>query len=196
MAIWQITLFAGASGNDIIDGGAGIDAAAFSETKTSCLITQTHTGYTVSGGTNGTDSLTNIERLQFSDVHLALDVNGNAGITAKILGSVFGATSLSNQSYVGIGLQYLDNGMSNQDLMLLALNARLGAGFSDAVEVDLLYQNLTGVLPSIAERNYWVGTITSGQFTQTSLAVMASELGLNTVNIDLVGLAQTGIEYI
>ena len=35
--------------------------------------------------TDGTDQLTNIERLQFTDKNVALDLNGNAGTTAKIL---------------------------------------------------------------------------------------------------------------
>ena len=145
------------------------------------------------GGTN--DTLANIERLQFTDRNIALDLNGAAGTTAKILGAVFGRESLANTSYVGIGLSLLDGGMSYQDLMQLALNARLGAGFSNTAEVNLLYQNLAGVLPSAADLSYWTGTLSSGQFSQASLAVMAADLELNTTNINLAGLAQTGIEY-
>lgn len=182
------TLTAGSSN---LDGGAGIDTAVYSAARASHTVTKTAAGYTVSGF-----SLTNTERLQFMDVNLALDVDGNAGTAAKILGAVFGAVSVSNTAYVGIGLSYLDNGMSYPDLMLLALNARLGAGFSNAAEVNLLYQNLVGSLPSAADLDYWTGTLTSGQFTQASLAVMAADLDLNTTNINLVGLAQVGIEYV
>ena len=139
--------------------------------------------------------MTNIERLYFSDKSVALDISGNAGTTAKILGAVFGAAYVSNNQYVGIGLSYLDGGMSYQNLMQLALNARLGAGFSHVAEVNLLYQNLVGVLPPAAALSYWVGTLTAGQFLQASLGVMAAEDNSNTANINLVGLAQTGIEY-
>ncbi len=40
-------------------------------------------------GTDGTDTLTNVERLKFSDFSVAPDVSGYAGTTAKILGAVF-----------------------------------------------------------------------------------------------------------
>ena len=182
----------GGLGNDLLDGGAGIDTAHFNGLRAS---------YTINGGAgtisgpDGADSFTNIERLQFADTKLAIDLDGNAGTTAKILGAVFGAASLSNKQYVGIGLSYLDGGMSYQDLIMLALNARLGAGFSNTAEVNLLYQNLVGVLPSADNLDYWVGELTAGQFSQASLAVMAADLDLNKTNINLVGLAQTGIEF-
>lgn len=185
----------GRAGNDVLDGGAGIDTAVYTTARSNYIIVKTSAGFTVSGGTDGVDSISNVERLRFTDKSLALDLDGNAGITAKILGAVFGASSVSNQAYVGIGLSYLDAGMSYPELTLLALNAKLGTGFSHTAEVNLLYQNLVGVLPSSNELNYYVGLLTSGQHTQASLAVMAADLDLNTSNIGLIGLQQTGIEF-
>ncbi len=186
------------SGNDTLDGGAGIDKANYTGNRANFTLTQSGASFitTDSTGAQGTDMLTNMERLNFADMSIALDVaGGNAGTTAKILGAVFGPASVSNREYVGIGLSMLDSGMNYSDLMLLALNARLGAGFSNVDEVNLLYQNLVGVLPSIADLNYFVETINSGQFTQSSLAIMAADLDLNATNINLTGLAQTGIEF-
>ncbi|MDP2815494.1 MAG: hypothetical protein Q8O19_02315 [Rectinemataceae bacterium] len=188
----------GFAGNDTLDGGAGIDRANYTGNRANFTLTQSGASFIItdSTGAQGTDMLTNMERLNFTDMSIALDVaGGNAGTTAKILGAVFGTASVSNKEYVGIGLNLLDNGMNYSDLMLLALNARLGASFSSSDEVNLLYQNLVGVLPSIADLNYFVGTISSGQFTQSSLAVMAADLDLNATNINLTGLAQTGIEF-
>ncbi|MFN7087283.1 MAG: DUF4214 domain-containing protein [Burkholderiales bacterium] len=144
----------------------------------------------------GADILVNMERLRFADESLAFDLGGNAGMTAKILGAVFGADSISNKNYAGIGIGLLDGGMSYPDLMRLALVAKLGASFSDADEVNVLYRNLVGMPPSDTELAYWVGTLSSGQYTQTSLAVMAADHPLNTGNIDLVGLAVTGLPYV
>ncbi len=188
----------GGAGIDTIDGGAGIDAAVYAGTRGNFTTTNTASALTVADKTRaeGTDTLTNIERLQFSDKKLAFDMMGSAGNTAKILGAVFGKESVANTAYVGIGLQYLDGGMSYQDLMQLALNAKLGSGFSIADEVKLLYQNLVGTQPSSSDLSYWTGTVTSGQFTPASLAVMAADTGYNTTNINLVGLAQTGVEYV
>lgn len=178
-----------------IDAGGGVDVAVYAGSRAQHAVTKTASGWTVSGAGIG-DMLTSVERLVFADTKIAVDIaGGNAGTTAKILGAVFGAASVSNRAYVGIGLGYLDGGLDSPDLMLLALNARLGAGFSNTAEVNLLYDNLVGVLPSTADLDYWTGAITSGQFTQTSLAVMAAEHSLNTTNINLVGLALTGIEF-
>ena len=182
-------------GHHAVNAGSGVDVAVYSDNRAQHAVTKTATAWTVSGS-GGTDTLENVERLVFSDANIALDIAaGNAGTTAKILGAVFGAASVSNTAYVGIGLGYLDNGMSYQDLMLLALNARLGAGFSDTDEVNLLYQNLAGSPPSATDLSYWTGKLASGQYSQASLAVMAADLDLNATNINLAGLAQVGIEF-
>jgi len=189
----------GGGGNDTIDGGAGIDTVACLTSRAGCTLTLSAGSYVVTdlSGINGVDTLSNIERLTFTDANVALDVAaGNAGLTAKILGATFGVASLSIQSYVGIGLASLDGGMSYQNLLMLALNAKLGAGFTNDAEVALLYQNLTGVAASPADLNYWSGTIVSGQYTQASLAEMAAEGSMNATNINLIGLAQMGIQFV
>lgn len=183
----------GGAGNDIIDGGAGTDIATYSAAGASYTITKTSTGYTISGGTDGSDTLTNIERLNFTDKKIAIDFDGNAGITAKILGAVFGTASVSNTTYVGIGLSYLDGGMSYTDLMALALSAA-GTTTSNAV-VSLLWTNLFGLAPTAAEAAPYITLLDSGLSTG-ALGVLAADHSLNTTNINLVGLAQTGIEYI
>ena len=61
-----------------------------------------------------------MERLHFPDWDWAIDVEGNAGTTVKILGAVFGAEYAQDPEFVGIGLALLDAGMSYADLMDLA----------------------------------------------------------------------------
>ena len=189
----------GAAGNDTINGGSGINTARYLSTSSNYTITPNTNDFTVTDktGANGTDTLISIERLQFTDSNIAIDINGNAGTTAKILGAVFGASSVSNQQYVGIGLSYLDGGMSYQDLMLLALTAKLGAGVNDPTQVvNLLYTNVVGVAPDQATLISFVGLLNSHVYTTASLGVMAADTSLNTTNINLVGLAQTGIHYV
>lgn len=187
----------GATGNDTIDGGSGADIALYLASRGNYTLSKGTGSYSISDtiGTDGSDTLLNIERLQFSDTKLAIDLDGNAGTTAKILGAVGGAAAVDIAEYVGIGLELLDAGMSYTTLMQLALNAKLGAGFSNAAEVNLLYQNIAGVLPSAADLAYWTGVLDAGTFTQASLAVIAADLDLNKANVDLVGLQQTGLEY-
>ena len=79
---------------------------------------------------------------------------------------------------------------------MAALTAKLGDHFSNAAEVDLLYQNLFGHGPTSDESTFWSNAIDAGQFSQASLAIAGAELGINASNIDLVGLLQTGLEYL
>lgn len=188
------TIFGGA-GNDVIDGGAGIDTAVYAATRADSQVTKTATGFTVKSSADGTDTLTGIERLSFSDVKVAYDIGGNAGTAAKVLGAVFGASSINNPSYVGIGLSLLDGGMSSIDLMQLALNARLGAGASHVDIVKLLYTNVVGSAPPPGDQAYYVGLLDTRQLSEASLGVLAADTPLNQANIGLVGLAATGIQF-
>ena len=146
-------------------------------------------------GAEGRDLLYDVERLEFADLQWALDLDGNAGTTVKILGAVFGPAAVDNDLYVGIGLGLLDAGMSYPELMQLALDARLGAGASNADVVNLLYFNVAGALPDLPTRLYYEGLIGGGGYSQASLGVMAAETELNRINVDLVGLSDLGFAY-
>ena len=160
---------------------------------------------TVSGGTavvadlnaggDGTDTLTSVERLRFADKSLALDITGHAGTTALILGAVFGKTTVANRDYVGTGLRLLDGGMALTELVQFALDARLGAGASNEAVVAALYANVVGVAPRAFELAYYTGLLQAGRYTPASLAVMATLTSENSVNINLTGLASSGVEY-
>ena len=66
------TLYGGA-GNDTLDGGAGNDTAVFSGKHTDYKINGILANRTVTGTTEGTDTLLNIEVLQFADGKLVGD---------------------------------------------------------------------------------------------------------------------------
>ncbi len=57
----------GGYGNDSIDGGAGTDTALYAGPRSSYVITWTGAAFTVSGADEGTDTLANIEQVQFAD---------------------------------------------------------------------------------------------------------------------------------
>jgi hypothetical protein len=149
----------------------------------------------ITGGSSGTyiDKLISIERIQFSSDSLALDINGNAGITAKIIGAIFGKQALSNKNYVGIGLNLLDSGWSYDNLAGLALDAA-GAKTNDQI-VSLLWTNVMGSKPTASDKAPFISMLINGM-TAGALANLAADSSFNTANINLVGLTQTGIEYI
>ena len=144
-------------------------------------------------GNEGTDSLTGIERLLFSNLSVAFDINGSAGTTAKLLGAVFGKDSLTNKQYVGIGLSLLDAGMSTTTLASLAVDAA-NLKTNDQI-VSTLWKNVFGTTATSSDKAPYVKLLDDGMSPGT-LAWLAADTTFNKVNINLVGLAQTGIEYI
>jgi len=186
----------GGAGNDAVNGGNGIDVAVFSAQRAESTVTVGASTVTVAAGQDGSDTLEQVERLQFSDISVALDISGNAGKVAKILGAVFGSSTVSNEVYAGIGLDYADGGMTYEALIQLALDVRLGAGASHAAVVNLLYTNVIGGAPDSGVAAYYTGLLDNGTFTSAGLAVMAADTSFNASNINLTGLAQTGLEYV
>ena len=187
--------FKGQPGTDLIDGGLGTDTVVYSGPLKQYTVNKSGNRYIVSEptGSDDTDYLTNIERLKFSDKSMAIDLDGNAGTTAKILGAVFGKESVSNKSYVGIGLSFLDAGWTYDNLAGLALDAA-GAKTNDQI-VSLLWTNVIGSKPTAADKQPFIALLENGM-SSGALAHLAADTSLNATNINLVGLAQTGIEYI
>ena len=185
----------GTPANDHIVGGDGLDIF-HPNGRRSDFTVSSKTGQVFlreKSGLSGIDSLDGVERLSFNEISLALDLNGNAGTTAKILGAVFGKESVSNKSYVGIGLSFLDSGWTYDNLAGLALDAA-GAKTNDQI-VSLLWTNVIGTKPTDADKQPYISLLENGM-TAGALARLAADSSLNTTNINLVGLAQTGIEYI
>ncbi len=123
---------------------------------------------------------------------IAYDIDKNAGTTAKILGAVFGKQAVTNKAYVGIGLHFLDAGWTYDNLAGLALDVA-GAKTNDQI-VSLLWANVIGSKPTAADKQPFIALLENGM-TAGALAHLAADSSFNTTNINLVGLAQTGIEY-
>jgi hypothetical protein len=130
--------------------------------------------------TEGTDQITNVERLQFSDKSVALDLSGNAGTAAKVIGAVLGKSLVQNPTFVGIGLSYLDKGMTYSELGALALTA-VGATTNDAV-VSTLWRNVVGFEASAATKAPYIKMLTDGMKVG-DLVVLAADTSFNTTNI-------------
>lgn len=185
----------GDQGDDQLNGGTGIDTAQFNSTWNNYKTSLANKVFSVTdkrSTSDGTDSLTGIERLKFTDKSIAIDLDENAGITVKVIGAVLGSSSVKNPTYVGIGLSYTDKGMSYSDLGALALSA-VGATTNDAI-VTTLWRNVVGFNPSTADKAPFVKMLADGM-KAGDLVVLAADTSLNTTNIGLVGLIQTGIEY-
>ena len=189
----QINL--GFTGNDFVYAGKGIDTVVFNQPLKNFSITNQNGVLTVLNvtGVYGNETLNQVQRVKFTDVSVAYDLSGNAGQVVKILGAVFGLSAIQNKSYVGIGLSYVDSGMTYSQLSALALNAA-GAN-TPAQIVNDLYTNVVGVAPSALQALQYIQLLQNGTLPG-DLAVMAEDSSFNIAHINLTGLSSTGIQYI
>ena len=192
----QNNSFVWMAGNDVFTGAERLDKAFAPGKMEGAKLIRSGDSLTITA-LAGNLSLKAVERIVFSDQAIAYDLSGPAGMTAKTLGAVFGKDAVNNKSFVGIGLHFVDDlNFSYPSLMELAINARLGANASSAQVVDLLYTNVVGQAPDTTARKTFTDLLDNGTFTVGGLGVLAADTELNKVNINLVGLAQTGLEYL
>lgn len=186
-------------------GNSGIDKAVFSGTMKE--YTFSHMQLTMNyasgmggmvhdnvAGRNGDVLLLDVERLVFSDAKKAMDIDGNAGKVAKILGTVFGAAAVSNKQYAGIGLELMDGGMTYRELAALAIDAA-GAKTREAV-VDLLWTNLVGTHPTTQQAQPFVDMLAPNLSNVGDLGTLAADFAATIGVVNLGTLNQTGLDYI
>lgn len=195
-------LSAGA-GNELIDGGSGLDTAVYTGAQGSYTITRSGDSYLVTDrvGDGGTDTLVGVERVRLGSqwVALDLDADGSAGQTARLIGAVFDAAYL-NPQFVGIGIGLFDAGRTMEQVAQLALDTdlfrQLAGSRSNADFVRLVYQNVVGAPPGSADLALYQGMLDRGEMTQAQLATLAAGVDLNAINIGLAGLADAGLAFI
>jgi serralysin len=186
----------GNTGKDTIDGGAGVDTAVFSGDKADYTI-----GAVVStvSGPDGADTLASIERLDFDDVNIAFDLEsgGAAGNTVRVIGAALEPENIAaHPDWVGIGLDLFDSGLTLLQVCDLVIGV-LGNPGNDTF-VSTVYENVVGAPPSDFERDFYVGLLqgSGGTMTQAQLLEIAAGSPINAESIDLVGLQQTGVEFV
>ena len=163
-------IITGGSGGDTIDGDAGIDQASYTENFTDVSLVKSGTVWNIASGTDK-DTLSNIERLKFNDKHIALDLDGNAGKTIKLLGLLLGKDQATNKVNVGAGLKLLDDGMTYEQLTSAVLDVVLGANASSLSVVELIWNNLIGPPTPADNISQYSALIDNGTYTSAGLAI-------------------------
>ena len=187
--------------SDVVDAGAGLDTVVVSSLRRDATLKHRWDGgWTLNSQTSGTDHLFHVERLQFTDRSTALDLTGNAGQAARVVGAVLGIAQLKDAALVGRYLALVDSGLGGEQLVhqVLAdpLFASLAGSRSNNDVVKHVYTNLVGKGPSAEEVSYYTSLITDGYYTQDSLLWLAASLDLTAQRIDLNGLADHGLEFL
>ncbi len=191
----------GTAGNDVFIGGAGIDTVRYWGARSAFNLSRDNSGsWTVrdTGGIEGVDTLSGVERLQFANTKVALDLSatGSAGKTAEIIGAAFGRATLTNKQYVGIGLNFFDAGATMQQLAQMCLSTGAVSALDNTSFVRAVWQNVMGAPIDATNLASYVGLLENNTFTQAGLLAIAAETPANQSQVNLTGLAATGIEYL
>ena len=197
----------GGVGDDVVDGGAGTDTAVFSVSRAAAAIIKTATGWTVSSPADGTDTLTNVERLQFSDAGLAFDVSASnsAGAIYRLFGATF--NRIPDLGGFGYWIDQADKGKSAvtmaidftfseefQTRFATKINDNYAAGSDVSALVTAFFTNVLHRTPSAVDRDWYADQITSHQ--KTVGQVIAEISDSPEFIAQLAGVLANGVVYI
>jgi hypothetical protein len=192
------------SGNDTItlldskhsvDGGAGVDTVVFSGARAAYSISKMDAGFSVLSSA-GTDTLSNVERLQFSDSAVALDVNGNGGQVYRLYQAAFNRTP--DAGGLGFWIKAMDSGATLESIAAEFIKsdeskAMYGTNPGNADFVDKLYHNVLHRAGDPGGFDFWVGQLDAHNGTQAQILAAFGESPENQAA--LIGSIGNGFTY-
>lgn len=203
----------GDSGSDLFNGGSGIDTsvyrgafANYTMTKEVSFFNPTTNRKDLIGlqvkdnsGLDGMDGLVNVERLQFTDTNIALDVGPtqNAGSVYMIYKAAFNRPPDVNG--MGYWLAQKDGGsnivtnIAQGFVNSAEFTAKYGANPSNASYVDKLYQNVLGRAGEAGGVAYWNQELDAGKISKAAVLVQFATLAEGASNV--ASLIANGIPY-
>jgi len=185
-------------GNDTIDGGAGINTVIYNCNRSSFTLTKTASGWTLSSAAEGIDTLTNVERIQFPNETLALDISGNAGQAYRVYQAAFNRTPDNAGLKYWIGVMD-SNGASLNDVAAGFINsaefqALYGSNPTNPDFVTKLYSNVLHRAPDQAGYDYWVDVLNRHLISNIDTLVNFSESPENQAGV--LGAILNGIDLL
>ncbi len=192
----------GGGGDDRLDGGAGIDTAFFQLARSNytVAISGSSTTITSKSGSEGVDTVTNIERLSFSDGAVALDLSGTAGKAYRVIKAAFNRDPMKGDtSGLGYWIGQMDGAMD-----LIEVSARFvdskefrdlyGTSPTNAQFLTKLYQNVLGRAPEAAGYNWWLNELNTNP-SKTKAKVLADFAESAENQTGVASLIGNGITY-
>lgn len=175
------------TGNDTVNGGNGRDWVFVQGTLAQHTVTVTPASITVAStasGPGGSDVLTSVERVHFSDQTLAFDLSGDAGQGYRLYKAAFNRTP--DQNGVTFWINALDQGASLTSVAQAFINSAeyqsiYGSNPTAETIVGSFYGNVLGRTPDAAGLTYWINTYKAGLST-AALLINFSESAENMAN--------------
>lgn len=184
----------GGEGNDTLDGGAGFDTASYEGQRASYVIQRAGQGYSVRNvnGADGTDTITNVERLTFADQSILIQYSD---VVQALYVAYFGrAADPGGWANFQLNLKSLNAGTDIQSASALyaaspTMQALVDA-FGNSAEsralytgdtrsfVTAIYSNVLNRGPAQQGLDFWSDAIDSGRLSRgnAALSIMAGAL--------------------
>ncbi|WP_300074370.1 matrixin family metalloprotease [Giesbergeria sp.] len=185
--------------DEVFDGLQGLDTVVLQGLRADYTLSRQGADWQLqdhTAGRDGLDTLNNIERLQFLDTSVALDLDAAAGTAARLIGAVLGAAGLNRPDWVGVALDAVDAGLSAAQLNQLAWQLVLGPNASHTQIIAHLYQQLYHTAPDNSILQGLVAGLDAGQYTPADAVAWVAASDTNAHNINLVGLNTQGLAFV
>ena len=189
----------GGAGDDTLDGGSDTDYIFYAGNRSNYTLTKGASTYIVTDntGVDGADSVTNIERLQFSDRTVALDISGIAGQAYRVYQAAFNRTPDNGGLKYWIGM--MDGGVSlptvsSAFIASAEFKALYDSNPTNELFVSKLYDNVLHRTPDAGGYNYWVGLLNTNKIDSISTLINFSESTENQAGV--IGVIQNGIDLL
>lgn len=199
----------GGGGNDVVDGGSGIDTVSFSGSRDRFSIMRTVDGYSVTaaGATEGSDILSAIERMVFTDGSLDLEYNDAVQqLYVSYFGRAADATGLVNfaaalaaagapRDIQGLDAAYTTNSTVKALVDAFGTSVESNSLYTGGTSefVTAIYRYLLNRAPDDSGLSFWCSAIDSGSLTKghAALSMMAGAMA-NTTPQGLLDAALIG----
>lgn len=191
-------LLVSTAGDDQINGRSGVDTVQFHGNVANYTITPNASGFTVSdkAGHDGTDILTNVERLTFNDSNVALDVNGSGGEVYRLYQAAFNRTP--DQAGLGFWMSAMDSGKSLNDVATSFMQSAeaiklYGEHPTDTQLITAMYANVLHRTPDAGGLSFWLDAMGHGTSPAQLLTSFSESAENQAAAIKVIG---QGFEYI
>jgi hypothetical protein len=189
-------VFVGSAGKDSIDGGAGLDLLQLSGQRAGYTVTLNGTTGVVNDANGNTITLANVERIQFGDAMVALDINGNAGQVYRLYQAAFNRAPDSGG--LGFWIGAMDKGMGLTDIAAGFVNsaefqAMYGTNPTNTSIATTMYMNVLHRTPDSGGLAFWVGLLDNHQANVAEVLTGFSESAENQQNV--IGVIGNGFPY-
>ncbi|NDA46608.1 MAG: DUF4214 domain-containing protein [Alphaproteobacteria bacterium] len=169
----------GGTGNDVLDGGLGLDVAVYVAAAKSYALTLTSQTLSLRDkiGTEGLDSLTSIESIQFNDSSLDMTslIKTAALASSQIVDLVELYVASFNRAPDALGLNYwggrLSDGMGLANIAKSFFDqpetiAAYPTTMPDTDFVTKIYNNVLNRAPDESGKSYWLDELKNGHVTR------------------------------